>query len=248
MSFEIISDLHTELLSSKKITKLYELFSGKAENLILAGDIGDPFSKHFKQLLTHLAKLYKNVFLVAGNHEFYHHTVENTIQQLELVCSTFENIYFLNKTVLEFDTFIILGCTLWTTIIDEERSEVNEYMNDYRLIQNFYIETNNELHRKDFNWLRDQLLKFKLTSKPIIVVTHHLPDYSLIDRMYILNSTINSAFANQDCEPLLKLTNYWICGHTHKFAKFKIDDCICICNPLGYENENRNVKPQYIEL
>jgi predicted phosphodiesterase len=149
--------------------------------------------------------------------------------------------------MLEFNKFIILGCTLWTNIIDDEKSEVNEYMNDYKLIHNFHVETNNELHRKDFNWLRNQLLKLKLKSKPIIVITHHLPDYKLIDWTYC-NSTINSAFANQDCELLLKLADYWICGHTHKFAKLKIDNCICICNPIGYENENTNVVPHYINL
>ncbi len=244
MSFEVISDLHTELINSQQFDKIYKLFKGDAENLILAGDIGDPFSEFYKNFLSNISLQYKKIFIIAGNHEFYNkHTIEQTVEQINNVSKLFDNVYFLNQTLLEFENFIILGCVLWTHIIDDEQNQVTEYMNDYKFISNFTVKKQNKLHKKDVNWLKEQFIQLHYNKKPVIVVTHHLPSYKLIHTKYLKNSIINSAFANTDCDAFFEKINYWVCGHTHTPMLLDIDNCKCICNPLGYENENKNVNP-----
>ena len=62
--FQLISDIHLEFGAIKKISKC-------ADYLILAGDIGYPDQKLFKDFLSNTSKIFNKVFYVAGNHEYY---------------------------------------------------------------------------------------------------------------------------------------------------------------------------------
>lgn len=80
MYFHVFSDIHLEFCnhySMKKHINIknrydYDYHDEKDEiNLILAGDIGYPERKEYKNFIKSCSSLYDNVFIIAGNHEFY---------------------------------------------------------------------------------------------------------------------------------------------------------------------------------
>lgn len=81
-------------------------------------------------------------------------------------------------------------------------------------------------------------------TKPIIVATHHLPSYRLIDEKY-KDCGINSAFDSSTLSTVLHHANVWLCGHhthTPKNATIGCNGAILLsCNPIGYEGENKDV-------
>ena len=73
MKIQYLSDLHLELMSTHKFSKLCEKIIPKCDILVLAGDIGDPLhhNDRYKFFLHSMSKKFKKVFLVSGNHEYY---------------------------------------------------------------------------------------------------------------------------------------------------------------------------------
>lgn len=71
MQFQLISDLHLEY--KKECPQFYKWpeLPRLCPNLALLGDIGRPFEASYIDFLDAQAKKFENVFVVAGNHEFY---------------------------------------------------------------------------------------------------------------------------------------------------------------------------------
>lgn len=243
MKFHVWSDLHTELLSTNHVKKLCKIYFKKDLNtsIILAGDIGKPDDRRYLYVLDWCSRRYKNIFIIAGNHEYYNMD-KNVIENLRNMCKRFTNIYFLDKNVFCGDEYIIFGCTMWTCINTFELDYIKKCYNDFKCIQNFEYSVC-DWHKTDLNWLTDSLDYYKDDTRKKIVITHHMPSHSLIDSKY-KNSPINSAFATSDCDELLAQVDYWIYGHTHTSRRSKINNCTCICNPIGYQGENEYI-PNY---
>jgi predicted phosphodiesterase len=206
-------------------------------SIILAGDIGKPDDRRFLYVLDWCSRRYKHVYIIAGNHEYYN-VNENVVDKLRNMCKQFINIYFLDKNVYCGNDYIIFGCTLWTCINPLELEYIKKYYNDYKYIKDFDNVCN--WHKTDLNWLTDTLDYYKDDLRKKIIITHHMPSHSLIDSKY-KTSPINSAFATTDCDELLNQVDYWIYGHTHTSRKSRIGDCMCICNPIGYQDENEYI-------
>jgi hypothetical protein len=73
--------------------------------------------------------------------------------------------------------------------------------------------------------------------KKVIVMSHHMPSYELIDTLYISKqyAMINCAFASDVSIADDSRIVAWVYGHTHKSyqnGKF-------YCNPIGYPGENK---------
>lgn len=249
---QVLSDIHSEMMTiddakvfCDKI--LTPSLTEKQVDVVLAGDIGNPYMDSYKYILEHCSSIYRRVFICTGNHEYYHSmSVDYIDYQITKLCNLYDNVYFLNKQTYEFDDIVILGCTLWTFIPNEFKHVVTESMNDYNYIPDFNVYEQNKLHEKHVNWLKSEIEQIK-TNKKLIVVTHHLPTFKLIDDMY-KNSNLNHAFANTDCDDLFKSVDYWVCGHTHIYANIVIDDCTLIVNPIGYPDEKTMYKHIEIQL
>ena len=62
MKIQYISDIHLEYQSTlPNIDQISDI-------LVLAGDIGFPFSFLYKEFLIDMNKKFKKIFLIAGNH------------------------------------------------------------------------------------------------------------------------------------------------------------------------------------
>lgn len=243
--FYVWSDLHTELSSLNHVKKICKTYFKKDLNssLILAGDIGKPGDKKYLYLLEWCSRRYNKIFVIAGNHEFYNTT--NVVDTLRNMCMKFPNVYFLDKNIYYSDSYIIFGCILWTHIHTIEIHDVKKYYNDFKYINNIDINT---WHDSDLNWLTNALEYYKNDNRTKIVITHHMPSYSLLESKYKQYSLFNSAFANTDCEKLFSNVDYWIYGHTHTSHLEKINNCTFLCNPIGYKDENKHISSMKFKI
>lgn len=250
---QFISDLHLEFYKQEII--LTDFVTPCAPNLAILGDLGYPSNDNFTSFLRQASDNYQKIFFISGNHEFYNSIMNETNNEIIRICKTFSNVYYLDNDehVLD-DNTVILGTTLWTDIPISKRSKVKNSLNDYLkiFVQEQHYRTNitpeftTTLHHTAVKWLENKINKYY--NKEIIILTHHLPSFKLIHSKYE-GKDINYAFAS-DLDYLMENNGnikYWLCGHTHDCMKIKINNCICITNPLGYPGENEHLEQQKIQ-
>jgi hypothetical protein len=66
-------------------------------------------------------KNYEKVFIILGNHEFYHSEYFCTKETVKSLFSKFENVEFMDKTSLLYNNIRFIGCTLWSFVNDHDR-------------------------------------------------------------------------------------------------------------------------------
>lgn len=268
MKISVVSDLHLEFQppyteKNTNYEKMLKLAPDKETVLVLAGDISSLSlndtkkykQKHYQEFIKYCSENYKQVFLVAGNHEFYDSEVETVYSYLEDLCSEYENVVFMNKKTFIYEDVLFIGCTLWSEATISEYETY--YCNDFRKIyvtekdgktRKLTLHDYNKLHYENIRWLEDLLESelFKTNTLPIVVITHYLPSYKLIDDKY-KGMDSNCLFASH-YDHLIKLINakYWIHGHTHTKGVHKIEETFCVVNPVGYPGENKDYTGEYL--
>lgn len=232
-----VSDLHLE---HRKWECNYPKFNYSCLNkiddsvhgLAIVGDLSNPYYDNFTLFLAYCGTIFKNVYYVAGNHEYYNkgfckNTTKNTLDNR--INSSIEDakymsdnnsIYYLNNSHVQLNNNkIIIGSTLWS---DHSRSLIPNH-NSY--IKTFYQFINEE-HYKCCNFLKRELDACKAFNKinfidesNVTILTHYLPTYQLIDKKYHKIHYTDKAkseryFSNIEyfIKPPVK---NWICGHSH---------------------------------
>lgn len=255
MKIRYLSDLHLEGFNSKTIEKLENRFIPKypedAESiLVLAGDISSNFFQLFK-FLKQIESRFKKVIYIPGNHEYYrqHYTDWNIAfnnKAKEELSNTLWAVDEVKKVEIA-DTTFIFG-TMWADggKSKEEEFNVQFGLNDFRLIlfegRCFTVKDMQDINQKQLNQIDDFLIESNFTCqerKPIVVITHHLPSYSLCHPRF--GSSINGGFAC-DAEHVIFLADYWIHGHTHDTIDTCIHGCKVLSNPAGYSSETSKSK------
>jgi predicted phosphodiesterase len=256
MKFQIISDIHTEFaLENPDMEK--DIFgidipeNSKEVTLLIAGDLSQRTAT--SEFLNNLSQYYKNVVFVCGNHEFYGGKLEGTVDDI-VAGIRGDNIYLLDNEMISFapeEDVVIIGSTLWS---DNSLAfyNPNSYMNDY-----VYITDDNgkaifpydtlQKHYEAVGYIYSMIdyLKKKHKSIKIIVLTHHLPSYKMIDKDYF-ESCLNPFYAS-NLESIMELgVDMWICGHTHWAFDEVIGNTRCIVNPRGYPGQLTNYNRQLI--
>lgn len=243
-TLDYISDIHLEcwnLVTKKAIEKNFDTkYNDIRDILCIAGDICNPYDNKYDEFMKIIREYYKQVFIVSGNHEYYDNTgrtIDMIDQRISTICDKYE-INYLHKKCVEYADYNFIGCTMWTNINsnnDDPKNEINEKLiNDHINIPNFTIETRNELHIEHKKWLKNMIIQ---SSKPVIVMTHHLPTFNLIHHTY-KNNLLTRAFYSDSDDLIVYPVVLWICGHSH-IKKFIIKNGIpCVLNPYGYHKEN----------
>ena len=231
--FQYFSDVHLEQYKSADRAKFEDEIKPMAPYLVLAGDIGDPFSKEYTEFLTMLSPKYKYIFLIGGNHEYYNDVMVMDEVHTQIKRIPLYNVIYLNNEVfhIPYTDITVFGGTFWTHINPEEEAYVQLSIMDYRRIKGFTIEKSRQLHIQAKKTLKEAL--DALPDKKFVVVSHHLPSYSLINKKY-LGNPLNSAYASDIEEAEHPSIKAWVAGHTHtpiQQGKFYV-------NPIGYPREN----------
>lgn len=253
---QYVSDIHLEFHDKHNTGSLQPsiFVDPSAPYLVLAGDIGIPDLKSYKVFLQWCSTNWKGVFLIAGNHEFYNvrcptkTTMQEKKRLIQEICSQFTNVHFLDcsSVYLPEENLRILGCTLWTDIPDDIADKAAVHMNETRQVLDcddtpLYPWRISEIHRLEKQWLEQEIQKCEGNQENCLVITHHLPSYSLIHEKYA-GSPLNCCFASHS-EDLFRLPVVgWICGHTHTGMKLNIQGIPCVINPVGYPGETVETK------
>jgi len=236
------SDLHLEYIKSSEINEfINQIPHGINEICILAGDIGNPYKENYDIFMNFINKNFKKTFVISGNHEYYNETktIQETNRFLEKYFQQFNNISFLNNSYEIYDNHCFIGTTLWSKITDPRYT-----INDTRCIPDFDYINYNALNSISIDFLKNAICN----NKNCIVITHHMPSESLIDKKYKTPNTkpYNQwFFSNMDkfigTKKIKKRIKCWVYGHTHTPSDVMINGIPFICNPIGYPNENEKV-------
>lgn len=253
MIVHLVSDLHLEF-------GYLEMPGGDV--LILAGDICEYRTLkndfHKTKLLdrvpgafpaydffyTECAK-YKQVFMVMGNHEHYHHRFDKTYNDFKAILP--DNVMLLEKECFEYEGVLFLGGTLWTDLNKGDPMTVytiKNFMNDYKVIQNFYPDKGlyHKLtpehtvaeHRKTMQYFK--LMLEEKRNMPVVVITHMAPSFKSTNEKYQHETTTNGGYASELSEFILDHENIkvWVHGHMHDPVDYKIGETRVLANPRGY--------------
>lgn len=214
-SLQYISDIHLEKINIIPYKQLNPI----SNNIALLGDIGNPFTQVYKDLLKHVSTNFDNVFLISGNHEYYFNSILNTNNQISEVANSFNNVHFLNNTSISVNNYNIIGSTLWSNLLPHPK---NDKLDVYTF-----------LHMDAINNIQSLL-----SNKPTIILTHYLPTYKLIHpKYYYYPMHIRSRYAS-DLEYMMNDNIHaWLTGHSHKNVDVYINNTFCSINPLpDYNN------------
>jgi predicted MPP superfamily phosphohydrolase len=207
MRIQYISDIHLEFLSALLKQKR---FSAQAPVLCLAGDIGYPNKPIYRQFLQSVSSQFDKVFLITGNHEYYRATsMDDVHKQIKDICSDLKNVSFLDNSYEDYNGVRFVGSTLWSKI----PVAPDVLMNDFHEIPEMTPELYNELHLGCCEFLdSNDVMESPL---PVVIISHHLPSFDLIDSKYAKYSKYNHFFAS-DCSRFFRPPiRAWIYGHTH---------------------------------
>ena len=173
MRFQFISDIHLELLNKPQIKRITQMIQKRAEIMVLAGDIGNPFHPNYFEFLQLMSDKFTKIFLIAGNHEYYKNKIQPTKQK---ITQLFPNISFLDNSTEIYENYNWIGTTQWSHI-----SNINYEINDTTMIPKMTIPLYNSLHVESKLFLQESL---NASINKSIVITHHLPFTQLIDDNY----------------------------------------------------------------
>jgi predicted phosphodiesterase len=246
MRIQIVSDCHGYL---PKISK-------DADMLIFAGDVATTPGK-VHEMFTNVRSSNEQapIIYVLGNHEYYDAIFPDSRKGYKHAVKKIDNSYLLENEETIINTTSILGCTLWTDY-DSQRCVAQAVfgLNDFDLITAVDGNRFRKVMPEDFinahfesrKWLEKKLKHNKKNGIKTIVVTHHMPSFSLISSQF-KGSPLNGAFAADldhmiaEYEPML-----WVYGHTHSFKAVNLGNTRCVCNAYGYRGEQTHYKEKYL--
>ena len=236
MKIQYCSDLHMEFDDNKRLMDSLPL-DVAGDILVIAGDSGylnDPSLTNLK-FWEWASRNYRQVLLVAGNHEFYNNgdiTAYGDSWQLELL----PNVTYYHNKAVRIDNIDFILTTLWSQIPKGQEGIIQDSMNDYyHILYNNHSVTPhhiNEEFQKNINFVKKAVKDS--SAEKIVVVTHHLPTFDALLGRRKDNET-NPAYATE-------LSNYisgsrisaWIYGHSHFGTDLMIGNTHLVSNPLGY--------------
>lgn len=214
------------------------------------GSIHEYNSQRYQAFFERLAKEFKKVIYVVGNHEHYngywHKTVPAIRESLRKVNE--EVFHVLDNDCVNLGNTTFVGGTLWTDF-----DKANEYtmyavatgMNDYRIITYTRNDCYRSLRASDALWEHRRHVDYiKHVSKEmdkVVVVTHHGPSHMSIAPEYV-GHDLNGGYVSDLSDLILDRPSikYWIHGHVHSNFDYQIGECRVLCNPRGYPGERKS--------
>jgi predicted phosphodiesterase len=237
MRLHVLSDLHLE-------RQPFEPPPVDADVVVLAGDIGVGTTgiEWARQWACGRPVLY-----VAGNHEFYGHSLPGLIDELRATAAG-SSITLLENGEVTIDGVRFLGCTLWSDFDFDGAERRTKSMtvcarvvNDYGHItfgpagRALAPRDTRMLHVSSRRWLATRLADPHNGAS--VLITHHAP----LIRGRPPNATLRAvagAFAS-DVTDLMGADQValWIFGHTHRAAHLNLRGTHVVSNPRGYPDQ-----------
>ncbi len=241
MEFQITSDLHMEC---GRMDPFEWLIKPAADILVIAGDlchIKKFESGKLDRFIDYINNNWKKVIWVPGNHdycgmaygdpdfEYMFHTIEGT------------NIEIAHNHTVVVDDVNFVCSTLWSYIPPQYEVVVKMYLNDFHEIGNFNPLHYNRLNAICQGYLRHQIGELDRNGAKIVVVTHHLPTWSVVSDHY-RNDDCTYGFANTAIDDLILDydVSAWVHGHSHDAREDDLGGTLVVRNPVGYPRQRNN--------
>lgn len=265
MRVKQMSDLHLEFNLN--------FFPYNKENcdvLMLNGDIcmasyldKSPDSPYYEKAMGFLnffdfcSKEYENVLYIPGNHEYYRGYIDKIDDIIRGSLKFLPNVHFLNNQKWQKDGITFLGATLWTDM--NHGSPITEQylmsgMNDFRLVNwkksnyggKFRPYDAAKFHRRTLEYFDEASAGLD----NVVIMSHHAPSFKSVNPKYHNDTQMNYGYYSDLDEfildrPQIKL---WTHGHMHDCFDYEIGSTRIVCNPRGYNDENKFFKVGVLEL
>ncbi len=246
MRLQLVSDIHLEFGRS-----FNPPVTGDA--IALLGDIGYPHTTEYQTLIQGCADLYKHVFVVAGNHEYYRRqkTHDYTQELLREFCATLDNVHFLDDNAVVIDGVRFVGGTLWTHLDISNGPGVVQLMTDYKEIQKMALTRDGKPRKFNISWrdtaawhaatvqyIAAQIKEAQAAGQRVVVLTHHVPTLDARTYKGSEHSSGNPAYATDLDHMITTPVVLWAYGHTHWCCDFELNGVRVVSNPRGYPDED----------
>lgn len=261
MKFRLLSDLHFEF-SKYHVIQTPPALEGEQDMVVLlAGDIVPvayySISESFFGWMDNVCARHRAVIMVAGNHEYYHGDISETIPNMKERFKNYPNVHVLENESISFEDITIIGATLWTDYYNENPIAMNACqtrMADYRCItdvhgpqnpwhpnrvQKIIASTIVPIHITSRDYIFDEIKRCKADNKRTIVITHHAPSALSITEEY-KSDDCNAGYVNDFSEQFLngEGPDVWVHGHVHSSHDYTLGGTQVFANPHGIGNEN----------
>lgn len=251
MKIHLLSDVHTEF----KWYFIPEMEDEKNTVVIFAGDIGIAKRPETTYLDTikNACKRFKHVFMIMGNHEYWHGSFNTAYSKIWTQTLDFENFDLLEKETKVIDGVAFIGATLWTDMDNNNpivTYDAQQNMRDYKRIR---TGPNDEpyqrklkptdtiaAHYRAKEYIFPEITKQKDAGNKVVVITHHAPSYMSVADHYkgrVENGAYVTELGNDICDLEPEL---WVHGHTHYSFDYMIHKTRVVCNPRGYAPDDLN--------
>ena len=255
MKFQIASDLHLEILEmdtnfneDDKETFRF-LIEPDSPILLLAGDIATPHTKCLPNFLDWCSKTFEHTFWIMGNHEYYNKStlpMDYILEKYRSMCP--HNVHILDNETYQIEDTLFVGSTLWSNIAEEDDLEIQQKINDYRMIYNTKAD---RISPSETRYRFYKNLKFIQTTvnnnqdKKIVIITHHSCLNKNTSYADFEGEVTNTAYAThidlQNDSPV----KYWVCGHTHHNYRIKKGSYTVVSNQMGYFGEHTGLTYEF---
>lgn len=249
MRLQIVSDLHIDI-NRITVNKFKKFIKPICDNLAILGDTCNNYNnENLNDLIKYCTDNFKNVFYIAGNHEYFCKNGKYTMNDVDTHFKniSYPNFHYLQRNKVVIDGIKIIGCTLWSKIHEQYNDDVMSSIGDYKYI---YTENglltpreSNSFFDRNITWIKGELKEVI----PTIIFTHHSPIKDSCELKYRIRRN-NCAFST-DLEELIENNKHlllWAFGHTHFCYYKKVGNCSVISNPKGYSNECPNFNSEYV--
>lgn len=221
-SIDYISDVHVD---GRLVGDVPNLTHIKSPICIVPGDIGSPDHPNFDIFINNLSKSYEESYVVPGNHEFNSSSLYSEKNKklwtpiLHNVLEKYKNVHLIDDNLIHHAAgFDIVGCTLWSKIGSPK-------LNSRQL-------EHNEIHKKNVQFIENAFKNSR--GKDVVVATHYVPSYRLIEEKYKNRySIIQTSYFASDLDDLIPNAKAWFCGHTHSKLVKIFDSTYCGVNAVG---------------
>jgi 3',5'-cyclic AMP phosphodiesterase CpdA len=229
------SDLHIVAKTVEEIEKIP--FEVKAPILVIGGDICPALVTAWGLFVGRVSKLYKEVIIVPGNHEYYWDKANEPCSikyingRMQEACSKYGNVHLLLdgevKVTVGGTSIRFIGGTMWSLSEGDEKYAVWSMMNDYAYIHDEDGDKITPFHTNALHEIfKSFLFAHLFGGEKVVVVTHHCPlpieEYPEAEKV----AHVKSAYF-VDMREYMGGEFAWIHGHTHiatqrTFGKTKI--------------------------
>lgn len=235
----------------------------------------DPISGDFATFLRRQLTHFDTIFFIPGNHEPYDsswHEVNVFFERFQASLPEFRTVMehageeigefvFLNKGRYDFgeregeeegegkgeEGVTVLGCTLFSKIEPREFQQMKLGLNDFHKTKGWSPRQHSGAHKRNLEWLNEQVGMLEGTGRKVVVLTHHSPtmDERAVEPRH-KGSTFQSGFMTDlSAEKCWKSKDVkvWAFGHTHYNCDF-VDEFgkRVVTNQKGYAFDGEGVE------